>query len=148
MKIILLKTVPKVGKAEDIVEVSKGFARNSLFPKKLAVPVSSTTLAELHRKQSSRSAEQAVRMTLLEKALDELAGKSVIFTVNANEKGNLFSKIDSNDVAAYLLKEQRLAIDPKCIILPESQIKKIGTYKVQLKEKNFSRTFTMEISKK
>lgn len=147
MKVILLKAVPKIGKPDDIVEVSEGFARNALFPQKLAVPMTAATLAQLHRKQSARETTLAMRHALLEKAMADLSGTTLVCTVPANEQGNLFSKIDAKDLAKLLLAHYRIDIDPACIVLPRDYIKHLGVYTVRLKEKNFNGAFTVEIAR-
>ena len=148
MKVILLKAVPKVGKPEDIVEVNEGFARNSLFPKKLAIPATPTAVEALTRKQSGRAADKAVRRTLLDKAIEQAGGKSIVYTVPANEQGNLFSKIDARVIADYLMDNHRLNIDPKCIFIPDIFIKKVGTYTVAIKDGSYETTFSIDIQKK
>lgn len=148
MKVILLKGVPKIGKPEDVVEVNEGFARNALFPKKLAVPATDAALSELTRKQSARAADKAVRRSLLNKAIEEAASKSLVYRANANEQGNLFSKIDSRLVADYLMSEHRLSIDHSCIELPGGVIKKVGEYHITIKDGSYERQVPFTVLKK
>ncbi len=125
MKVILLKAVPKIGKKEDVVEVSEGYARNALFPKKFAIPATPDALAALSRAQSGRAADKAMHQTLLDKAIEEVKEKSLVYAAAANEQGNLFAKIDARLIAAYLLEAHRLSIDEKCIFIPGGAIKKV-----------------------
>ena len=148
MKVILLKAVPKVGKPDDIVEVNEGYARNALFPKKIAIPATQSAIADLHRRQSAEAAEKAVKRTLLENALVTLAGKNITYTTHANEHGSLFSKIDAKSIAEYLLKEHRINVDPKCIVVPGGLIKKVGSHEIRLQERNFNRKFILNVTKK
>jgi len=148
MKVILLKAVPKVGKPEEVVEVNEGFARNALFPRKLAIPATASALAELTRKQSGRAADKAVRKVLLDKAIVEAEGKSLVFFAPANEQGSLFSKIHPKDIAQFLLNEHRLDIDHACIYIPDEVIKKTGSYDIQIKDGGYSANLAIEIRKK
>ncbi len=147
MKVILLKAVPKVGKPEDVVEVNEGFARNALFPKNLAIQATPATLDALKKKQAARAANKAVRQVLLDKAIEEIAGKSVVYTVPANDQGNLFSKIDAKDIASYLMTTHRLSIAPECIYIPNGAIKKIGNYVITIKDGSYETTLALGVTK-
>lgn len=145
MKVILLKQVQKVGLADQVVEVSEGYARNSLFPRKLAVPATAETLQALAKKKASVIAERAVRKTLLDKAIGELSGQRLSYPARANEQGNLFSKIDAKDIAAYLEKEHRIALDERCILLADGGIKKTGIYDIRVEDGDYRGSFSLEI---
>lgn len=147
MKVILLKAVPKLGKAEDVVEVSEGFARNSLFPQKKAIPATSSAVLELDRKKQNRTTEKAVQQTLLDKAIKEIEGAAIGYKAPANDKGVLFSKITAKDVAQFLLDTSRIAIDPKCIQIPGEAIKQLGKYTITVKDNSYEASFifTVEI---
>src|SRR4051812_15322751 len=111
MKVILLKGVPKVGKPEEIVEVSDGYAQNALFPRRLAVPATQHAVDALKQRQLGRVAQKAEQHALLDQAMKSIGGANILYTAPANEKGSLFSKIDAADVSKFLLDEHRISID-------------------------------------
>ncbi|MCC6199065.1 50S ribosomal protein L9 [Candidatus Nomurabacteria bacterium] len=148
MKVILLQAIPKVGKKEDVVEVNEGYARNALFPRRLAIPATETALAELIKKQSSRAADKAVRRSLLDSAINELNEQTLALEVPANEKGTLFSKIDALTIADFLIGTHRLSIDPSCIHLPEGGIKTTGEYHILIKDGSYESSIILQVKKK
>ncbi len=148
MKVILLKSVPKLGKAEEVIEVSEGFARNSLFPQKKAIPATPTALADIIRKQHNRTEEKAVKQTLLDNAIKEIEGASIAYKAPANEKGVLFSKITAKDIAQFLLQTSRIAIDPKCIRIPDTAIKQVGTYTIGVEDGSYKTSFAFTVELK
>lgn len=145
MKVILLKPVPKLGKPEDVVEVNEGFARNSLFPQKKAIPATESALGTLARTKNNRIAEKAVQQTLLDKAIKEIMGASVALSAPANDKGVLFSKITAKEISAYLLKEHRISIAADCLILPQEGIKHTGVYTIEVKDGSYTASFDFTI---
>ncbi len=147
MKVILLKSIPKVGKSEDIVEVNEGYARNALFPRRLAIPATDAAIAGLTKKQTFRAADKAVRRTLLDSAISELNARALTYQVPANDKGTLFSKIDAGALADFLMKEHRLSIDPTCIQLTEGGIKTTGEYHILIKDGAYESFLTLQVEK-
>jgi large subunit ribosomal protein L9 len=144
MKVILLKTVPKVGKTNDIVEVSEGYARNALFAKKLAVPATPQAIAEVQRKAQNKIAEKQVQNDLLERAIESLEGRTLVYKARANEKGSLFSKVTELDISKVLLDQHRISIDPKLMSL-DAHIKQAGDYKVVVKDGEYKSEFTVSV---
>lgn len=145
MKVILLKTVPKVGKKDDIIEVSEGYARNALLPTKKAIPANPDTLADLARRKAGAVAEKELRQQLLDAAIKSLNGQAVTIAVRANEKGNMFSSITKTDVMKFLADEHRINIDEACITLPQSSLKELGDYVVTVKDEGYSTTFPLTL---
>jgi large subunit ribosomal protein L9 len=148
MKVILLKGIPKVGKPEEVVEVNEGFARNSLFPRKLAVPATEEALKKLQQKISGRVEDKAMRKKLLDNAIDDLKGRELVYYAPANDQGSLFSKITAENVAAFLMHEHRLDIDAGCIEVPAGGIKKIGDYDLRIQDGDHQSTLRVRIESK
>jgi large subunit ribosomal protein L9 len=148
MKVILLKAVQKVGKKDDVVEVSEGYARNALLPTKKAIPATPDTLADLARRKAGVVAEKALRHELLDRAIKSLAGQAVTIPVRANEKGSMFSSITKHDVGKFLADTHRISIDESCIILPQPSIKELGEYVVTIKDEDYTTTFPLIITAK
>ncbi|MDB5255189.1 MAG: rplI [Candidatus Nomurabacteria bacterium] len=144
MKVILLKSVPKVGKTDDIVEVSEGYARNALFAKKLAVPATPAAIAEVQRKAQNKITEKKVQHDLLDRAIESLDGRTLIYKARANEKGSLFSKVTEQDISNALLEHHRISIDPTLMKI-DGPIKQTGTYTVSVKDAEYKSEFTVSV---
>ena len=145
MKVILLKSVPKLGKTNDVVEVSEGYARNALFAKKLAVPATDQAVAEVKRKAQNKVAEKNIQHDLLERAIENLDGRQLVYKVKANEKGSLFSKVNETDISKALLDQQRISIDPSLLKITDGQIKQIGEYEVTISDEGYTSSFTISV---
>lgn len=145
MKVILLKSVPKVGKTNDIVEVSEGYARNALFAKKLAVPATAQAIAEVQRKAQNKITEKKIQHDLLDRAIESLDGRRLVYKVKANEKGSLFSKVSEADISKALLDTQRISIDPSLLKIEGGQIKQVGEYTVGIIDEGYASSFIVSV---
>lgn len=144
MKVILLRSIDKVGKKDEVVTVSDGYAHNALFPKKYAIPATAQALEQLKRRQAGVVAEQALQHQLLEKAFREVENHPIEIKARASGNGSLFAKITAKEIAAGLLKSHRLSIDPKIVVLPEP-IKHTGTYQVPVVFDSFKGMLTVAV---
>ena len=115
MKVILLADVKKVGKKDQTVEVSDGYANNFLFPRKLAVPLSKKSAEVLENQQEERK-EQAAKMKADAEALaKKLEGITLSFKVKTGREGKLFGAVSLKQVAEELAK-QGIEIDKRKFI--------------------------------
>ena len=115
MKVILLADVKKVGKKDQTVEVSDGYANNFLFPRKLAVPLSKKSAEVLENQQEERK-ELAAKMKADAEALaKKLEGITLIFKVKTGREGKLFGAVSLKQVAEELAK-QGIEIDKRKFI--------------------------------
>ncbi|MBQ2058145.1 MAG: 50S ribosomal protein L9 [Firmicutes bacterium] len=133
MQVILLKDVKGLGKAGQVAKASDGYARNYLFPKKLAMEATDSNLKALEKK---RQDEEARRAAEAEAALElkkkiESAG-AVELRTKAGDAGRLFGAVTSQDIADAFEKSYGIALDKKKIEL-DSPIKNVGDYEVELK---------------
>jgi large subunit ribosomal protein L9 len=132
MKIILLQDVKTLGKKGDIVEVSDGYARNAILPKKLGVEATSKNLNDL--KLQNKHADK-VAAENLEKA-KELAvtveKQKVVVKLKTGEGGRTFGSISTKEISQAAKEQTGLDLDKKKMQLPES-IKALGTYEVPVK---------------
>jgi large subunit ribosomal protein L9 len=144
MKVILLKSVQKVGKKGDIIEVAAGYAQHALFPKKFAVLATPQAIALLERQKQNDISEKEIRHSLLTKAILELANDQLVISVKANEQGSLFSKITAVDIASELMTQKRISIDPELLTIAEGTIKKLGTYVIGVSDQEYQSTFTIK----
>lgn len=132
MKVILQADVKGKGKKGDIKEVSDGYARNFLFPRKLAVEANSTNLNAAKGQQEAQAfhKEQEKQQALELKAkIDEA---SVSLKAKAGAGGKLFGSITSKDVAEALKMQQHIVVDKKKFNMPDG-IKTIGTTRVEVR---------------
>lgn len=132
MKVILQENVKGQGKKGDIKEVSDGYARNFLFPRKLAVEA---TKENLNTIQGQREAAAYHKGKEKEEALalkDQLDRLTVTLRAKAGENGKLFGSITNKDVAEALKMQHHLVIDKKKFVLPDG-IKHIGTTQVEVR---------------
>lgn len=132
MKVIFLKDVKGKGKKGDVKEVSDGYARNFLLPKKYAVEASAHNIKELDEKNESKKfkdKQEYDEAVLLGKQMEDI---NVEIFSKAGEGGRLFGSITSKDIAEQLKKKNNIEVDKRKIELPEP-IRTLGTYRVDIK---------------
>ena len=132
MKVILQQDVKKVGSKGDIVEVSEGYGRNFLLPKKLAVEATAANLETAKQKANSaaRKKQQATDEARLLAA--QLEKVSVKVAVRIGEGGKLFGSVTGKDVADALAKERGIDVDRRKISL-KSEVTGAGEYEAVIK---------------
>ena len=131
MKVILQKDVKDVGKVGDLVTVSDGFARNFLFPRKLAAEATETKVSEWQHLKRVSEAKKKKAIAERQAFLSKLNGVSVKFKVAAGETDKLFGTVTTADISKELSKMGH-EVSRKDIHL-EEQIKVLGTHKAQIK---------------
>ena len=104
MKVILLKDIKGTGKKGDVKEVSDGYARNFLFPKKLAVQAGNTELKELKEKQTSQKIKEQKEYEAAVELGKKMEEMNVTIYSKAGDGGRLFGSITSKDIAAQIKK--------------------------------------------
>jgi len=132
MKVVLNENVKGLGKKLDIVNVSEGYARNFLFPKKLAVAADNKSVSEATTK---KEAIQFKKDTDRENALKlkaEIEKVIVSFKLKTAENGKLFGSVTSKEISEELKKTSGIEVDKKKIIL-EDAVKSTGTYTAKVK---------------
>src|SRR3989344_2968174 len=146
MKVIFLRDVPRVGKRHDIKEVNDGYATNFLFPRKLAETATARAISELNKRMQNIEIEREVEENLLMRNLEEIKGKVVHIKAKTDEKGHLFSGINSKAIAEAMSKEHRAEISPEFIVL-EKPIKEVGGYDIPISIKGKNSSFKLEVEK-
>ena len=144
MKVILLKHVPKTGNKHDIIEVSDGFALNSLFPKGLAERATPGAIKKVEAYKAGEEAERAVREDLLLKNLKELNDVKVTIEGKANEKGHFFAGIHKEEIISALKEQKQIDMDASHIVLDKA-LKEVGEHKVDVKVQDKTSHFTVEL---
>lgn len=131
MKVILLKDVKSVGKKGDVVNAADGYARNFLFPRKLAEEATDANMHILNKKNETERKKKTAEIEEAQKLANELKDKVVKIIGKAGENGKLFGAITSKDIAVALNKQCNLDVDKKKIVT--DTIKLLGTYEVEVK---------------
>ncbi len=142
MKVIFLKDVPRVGKKDDIKEMSDGYAQNFLFPRKLAIVATMQAVNNLERQKKEIVIEREVQESLLLKNLEGIKDKVVTISGKANEKGHLFKAIHTEEITRAMHIQHHAEISPEFIDL-EKPIKEIGDFDIPIKIKNKKSSFKL-----
>ena len=131
MKVILLQDVKKLGKNGDVINASDGYARNFLFPKKLAKEATDANLHILNNQKENERKQKLAEIEAAQKLASELKGKEVKIEAKSGENGKLFGAITSKDVAQEINKVYKMNIDKKKIVM--DTIKVAGGYEIEVK---------------
>lgn len=131
MKVILLQDVKNVGKKGDVVNSSDGYARNYLFPRKLAEEATDSNLHVLNAKKETERRKKLAEIEAAQKLAEELKGKEIKIEAKSGDNGKLFGAITSKDVAELIKKQYKIEVDKKKVVM--DTIKLAGTYEVEIK---------------
>ena len=131
MKVVLLQDVKGLGKKGELVNTSDGYARNFLFPRKLAMEANSQAMSELRNREASEKHRIDTEIAAANANAAKLEGKTVKLTAKAGANGKLFGSVTSKDVAAAIAKEYGLSLDKRKVVVED--IKAFGTYPVEVK---------------
>ena len=129
MKVILLCDVKDIGKKDDIVNVSDGYARNFLYPRKWAMEATPQAIAVVERKREAARKLEAERRAAAEKVASKLAGKVVELKAKCGDKGRLYGSITSAEVAEAMNARYEVEIDKKKIDI-KSTVRALGDYEM------------------
>ena len=115
MKVVLLKDVKNMGKRDDILTVSDGYARNFLFPQKLAAEATPGTLKEIERKRAAQDAREAELRAEAQAKAELLKNKVIVLQVKCGEKGRLYGSVTAQEVADALEQQHGIKTDKRKI---------------------------------
>ncbi|MBR6571007.1 MAG: 50S ribosomal protein L9 [Clostridia bacterium] len=113
MKVILLCDVKGSGKKEDIINVSDGYARNFLFPKKWAVEATPGAVKEIERKRAAEEKLERERRAAAEELAKQLKDKVITLKVKCGGQGRLYGRITSAEIAAALKEQHGVDVDKR-----------------------------------
>ena len=131
MKVVLLQDVKGLGKKGELVNTSDGYARNFLFPRKVAMEANSQAMSELKNRESSEKHRIDTEIANAKASAAKIEGKTVKITAKAGANGKLFGSVTSKDVAEAISKEFGLKLDKRKVVVED--IKAFGTYPVEVK---------------
>ena len=131
MKVILLQDVKALGKGE-IVNVSDGYARNAILPKKLGVEATTKNLNDLKLQNQHADKVAAENSEHAKELAEEIGTKKVVVKIKSGEGGRIFGSVSTKEIAQAAKEQAGLDLDKKKMQLGES-IKALGTYEIPVK---------------
>ena len=131
MQVILLQDVKKLGKKGDVINTSDGYARNYLFPRKLAQEATDSNLHILNNKKENERKQKLAELEAAQKLASELKDTEIKITAKTGESGKLFGAITSKDVAELIKTQYKVVVDKKKIVM--ETIKVAGGYTIEVK---------------
>ena len=131
MKVILLSDVKNVGKKGEVVNTSDGYARNFLFPRKLAQEATAENLHILNAKKETERRKKLAEIEEAQKIAEKLKNKEIKIVTKTGDNGRLFGAITSKDVAELINKQYGTQIDKKKIVM--DTLKLVGSYDIEVK---------------
>lgn len=145
MKVILTQDVKSLGKKGELVNTSDGYARNYLFPRKLAVEANSQAMTELQNRENSKKHKIDVETEEAKKAAALIGGKVITITAKAGQGGRLFGSVTAKEIAECMKKTFKLDIDKRKITVDD--IKAYGSYPATVKlYQGVSADFTVKVT--
>ena len=132
MKVILLEDVKSLGKKGEIVNVSDGYARNFVLPKKLGVEANAKNMNDLKLQKANAEKVAQEQLEAAQELAKVLETKEVVLKMKSGEGGRAFGSVSSKEIAQAAKEQCGLELDKKKIQLPEA-IKALGVYEVNVK---------------
>ena len=132
MKVILLDNIKGVGKKDDVIDASDGYARNYLLPRKLAVEANAENMSKLNNKKEASNYKKDMEKQSAEETAKKLKGILLKIKVKAGENGKIFGGVTAKEISDNLKNQYQIEIDKKKIELKE-QIKTLGSFSVTIR---------------
>ena len=132
MKVILLQDIKGVGKKDEVINASDGYARNFLLPKKMGIEANAENMSKLKAKQDSNQYKKSVEKEKAEKIAEKLKNITLKISVKSGENQKIFGSITAKEIAENLKEQYKIEIDKKKIDLKEP-IKVLGVRTVSIK---------------
>ena len=145
MKVVLLQDVKGKGKKGELCNVSDGYARNFLFPKKLAIEADNAALNELKNLEEALAHHKKEELDAARETAAQLDGKTVTVTAKAGAGGKLFGSVTSKEIAAEIKNSLGVEVDRKKMNVAD--IKNFGEYTAEIKlYKGVTAKITVKVS--
>jgi len=132
MKVILLQDIKNVGKKEQVIEANDGYARNFLFPKKLAIEATKDNMLKLQAKKTSEVNKKNAEIEANKEIAKKIEKMELVIKVKAGENGKIFGGVTSKEISEEIKKQYKYEIDKKKIVLKET-IKNLGKFTAEIK---------------
>lgn len=132
MKVILLEDVKSIGKKNEVVNISDGYARNVIFKKNLGVEATKKNLNDLKLRQQNDEKVAAEKLAAAQAFAKEIAEKSVEISIKVGQDGRVFGSVSTKEIAAAANEQLNYDLDKKKMQLKEP-IKNTGTYLVPVR---------------
>lgn len=132
MKVVLLQDVKGQGKKDQIIDVSDGYARNFLFPKKLAAVADAKVLNDIKNKEAAKARKIELEKQAARETAAQFEGIVVKIKVSSGADGRLYGAVTTKDIAEALLDQHKIEVDKRKIVL-DDPIKAYGTYTLDVK---------------
>ncbi len=132
MQVILLQDVKALGKKGEMVKVSEGYARNYLFPKKIAQEANAGNINNMNTQKAAKDFHKAEEKAAAEALKGKIDGVTVTFSLKAGAGGKMFGSITAKEIAEELKRLYSIDIDKKKINLPVA-VKGFGEYTAEIK---------------
>ena len=132
MNVILKEDVKSLGKKNEIVKVSDGYARNFLIPRGLAIPATDSGIKDVKEKQAAQDEKKARKEAEARALAEKLSTVGLKIYIKCGSGGRLYGAVTSKEIADELKKQYDFDIDKKQLVIKEN-IKTTGTYKVAAK---------------
>jgi large subunit ribosomal protein L9 len=131
VEVLLMADVEKLGAEGDVVKVADGYARNYLFPQKLAAPVMEATRRKLAKMRENREVQRKIDLDAAKALALQIEKVSCTIPAKTADDGKLYGSVSSADIAANL-KTQGIEVDKQQILL-DAPIKELGVFNVKIK---------------
>jgi large subunit ribosomal protein L9 len=131
MKVILLQDIPSLGRKSDVKDVSDGYARNFLLPRRMAAPATDAALGAISADKSRRERERAAEIAIYTSLVERLRGMTLILKTKVGEKGKAFGAITPTKIRDALKKEG-IAVEKEWLVAGEP-IKTTGEHAVAVR---------------
>ncbi len=132
MKVILLQDIKGVGKKDEIINASDGYARNFLLPKKMAVEADKNNLNKLNVKKENEKQRKQNELENAKEIAEKMKTITLKIKAKSGENGKIFGGITSKEIAENLKEQYNINVDKKKISIQET-IKMLGNYFVEIK---------------
>lgn len=133
MKVILLKDVKELGKKGELVEAKDGYARNFLFPRKLAEEANNANMKEMKEKDESKRLKKQQELNDAKELAKKIEETKVVIKTKSGDGGRLFGSITTKDIAEILKSEHDIEIDKRKIEIDGGNIKTMGSTQAEVK---------------
>ena len=132
MKVILKADIKGVGKKDEVINASDGYARNFLFPKNLAVAANVENMSKLKAKQDSNAYKKSQEKEEAQRIAEKLSKILLKVPVKVGENGKIFGGVSAKEISELLKQEYKIEVDKKKIELKET-IKTLGVRTITIK---------------